>query len=90
MWMWRRTERIKRMDRVMNEEMSKRVCEEKQILKVLKTRKRKWFGQRMKRHKARWWMLWKESWKKRKNRRIEEEKRREWRRIEEEDEDTSC
>ncbi|KAJ4446270.1 hypothetical protein ANN_12964 [Periplaneta americana] len=45
MWIWRRMERVKWTDRIRNEAVMERVGEERKMLKLIKKRKRNWFGQ---------------------------------------------
>lgn len=49
MWTWRRMEGIKWEDKVRNEEVLCRVGEEREILKVIRKRKRNWLGHWMRR-----------------------------------------
>jgi len=44
MWMWRRMEKISWTDKVTNEDVLKRVGEEKQIVSLVRNRKKKWVG----------------------------------------------
>ncbi|KAI5728388.1 hypothetical protein M8J77_014772 [Diaphorina citri] len=44
MWLWRRIENIKWSDKVRNEEVLRRVGEERSILRTIKKRKRSWLG----------------------------------------------
>ncbi|KAI5728919.1 hypothetical protein M8J77_006673 [Diaphorina citri] len=44
MWLWRRIENIKWSDKVRNEEVLRRVGEERTILRTIKKRKRSWLG----------------------------------------------
>uniref|UniRef100_A0A8D8XRU9 Endonuclease-reverse transcriptase n=1 Tax=Cacopsylla melanoneura TaxID=428564 RepID=A0A8D8XRU9_9HEMI len=44
MWLWRRIENIKWSDKIRNEEVLKRVGEERTILKTISKRKRSWLG----------------------------------------------
>lgn len=49
MWIWRRMEGIKWVDKVRNEEVLRRVGEEREILKTIRKRKRNWLGHWMRR-----------------------------------------
>ena len=44
MWIWRKMEGVSWEDRITNEEMLKRVGEERSILDVIKKRKKNWIG----------------------------------------------
>jgi len=44
MWLWRRMEKISYTDRITNEEVLKRVGEERQIMNLIRSRKRNWMG----------------------------------------------
>ncbi|KAI5717433.1 hypothetical protein M8J77_005795 [Diaphorina citri] len=44
MWLWRRMEKIKWSDKIRNEEVLRRVGEERSILKTIKKRKANWLG----------------------------------------------
>lgn len=44
MWLWRRIENIKWSDKIRNEEVLRRVGEERTILKTISQRKRSWLG----------------------------------------------
>jgi len=44
MWIWRRMEKISWMDKVTNEDVLKKVNESKNMLNVIRQRKRKWIG----------------------------------------------
>jgi len=46
MWIWRRMEKISWMDKVTNEDVLKKVNESKNMLNVIRQRKRKWIGLR--------------------------------------------
>jgi len=43
-WIWRRMEKISWMDKVTNEDVLKKVNESKNMLNVIRQRKRKWIG----------------------------------------------
>uniref|UniRef100_A0A8D9AAF2 Uncharacterized protein n=1 Tax=Cacopsylla melanoneura TaxID=428564 RepID=A0A8D9AAF2_9HEMI len=44
MWLWRRMEGIKWTDKVRNEEVLRRVGEQRSLLKAIRKRKRNWLG----------------------------------------------
>ena len=44
MWLWRRMERISYTERVTNEEVLRRVGEERQLLNLIRNRKKNWIG----------------------------------------------
>ena len=44
MWLWRRMEKISYTERVTNEEVLKRVGEERQLLNLIRNRKKNWIG----------------------------------------------
>jgi len=44
MWIWQRMEKIRWMDKVTNEDVLKKVNESKNMLNVIRQRKRKWIG----------------------------------------------
>ena len=44
MWCWRRTEKIKRTDRITNEEVLRRMDEKRTILDAVMKRKANWLG----------------------------------------------
>ena len=44
MWVWRRLERVKWVDKVRNEEVLERVGEERKLLKIIQKRKGIWIG----------------------------------------------
>ena len=44
MWVWRRMEKISWTDKVKNVEVLERIGEKRQILEVIKNRKRNWIG----------------------------------------------
>ena len=44
MWIWRRMEKISWTDKVTNEDVLKKVNESKNMLNVIRQRKRKWIG----------------------------------------------
>ena len=44
MWMWRRMEKISWTEKITNEEVLKRVGEERQLIKMIRNRKKNWIG----------------------------------------------
>ena len=44
MWLWRRMEKISYTERVTNEEVLRRVGEERQLLNLIRNRKKNWIG----------------------------------------------
>jgi len=42
MWMWRRMERVSWMDKITNEEILNKVGEKRQLISVIKNRKKNW------------------------------------------------
>lgn len=44
MWIWRRMEQVKWEDQIRNEEVLRRVGEERNMLEVIRKRKRNWIG----------------------------------------------
>ena len=44
MWMWRRMEKISWTEKITNEEVLKRVGEERQLMKLIRSRKKNWIG----------------------------------------------
>ena len=44
MWMWRRMEKISWSEKITNEEVLKRVGEEKQLMNMIRYRKKNWLG----------------------------------------------
>jgi len=44
MWIWRRMEKISWTEKISNEEVLRRIGEERQLMSLIRTRKRKWIG----------------------------------------------
>ena len=44
MWMWRRMERVSWMDKITNEEILNKVGEKRQLISVIRNRKKNWIG----------------------------------------------
>ena len=44
MWMWRRMEKISWTEKITNEEVLERVGEERQLIKLIRNRKKNWVG----------------------------------------------
>ena len=44
MWIWRRMEKISWTEKISNEEVLRRIGEERQLVSLVRTRKRKWIG----------------------------------------------